>query len=665
MGAVRTRGMMLEKLADATAWTRLLVLATLTAALSVEARPVSAKVYSPWILSEHVADTRDEARFAADPRWAELEGQEKALAVWRYLTDRQTGTWHFSDMWEGEEPHWEGKIVKDPTKILNVYGFGVCTMHASMIEGLYEAMGYGVRQQDFAGYHRIAEMEWDGGWHYLDVDERAYLIDEEDRVVSVQDAVDRPELWERSAKLVSPFFPQNGGVKGIEEMAKRKPPVTHWHWRTLGHTMDFSLRPGESLVRYWEGQGRWRMSGAWESEGTLKILRDKPEGPKTGERVSASNSYGNGKWVYQPKLSSDYLDFDEGVYRTDNVELRKAGVALASDGEGWMEWRMRSPYVIVGKPRDLLDPTDDEGAVIVDLAGDGELSLSVSTDQGRSWEVVWSSSGGHTSAAVDLTRWTAGHYEYHVRLGIRGEAGTSRVSSVRITTWTQVAPMSLPRLKAGANRLQLVWGDRYGLAAEAGTIDPFLGDAGQAERWGVEVQGAYDPEDRTSRARGPVTLRVDALEGTSIRWLHVGGSFNARRPAGEPTPDRILYSTVPDGPWRVVRDVVPPAWNDHWYYNAEAEIVPDEPTQRLWVRLEPATAANAIRVHPHCEPEGAIQEGPVVITHAYRINGELQKTTLSFEDPTAYEVECLGEPENVYVEMAVPSRENAAARATG
>jgi hypothetical protein len=326
---------------------------------------------------------------------------------------------------------------------------------------------------------------------------------------------------------------------------------------------------------------------------------------------------------------------------------------------------MRSPYVIVGKPHDLLDPEDDEGAVVVDLSGAGELSLSVSTDQGRTWGAAWSSSGGSADATVDLTRWTGGHYEYHVRLGMRGEVGKSHLSSVRITTWTQVAPMGLPGLKAGVNRLQFVWGDRHELATEAATIDPFLGDATQAQRWGVEVEGAYDPESRTSRARGPVTLPVDALAGTKTRWLHIGVSFNARRPAGEPTPDRILYATAPDGLWRVVREAVPPAWNDHWYYNAEAQMVLDEPTQRLWLRLEPATAVNAIRVFPHCEPEGAVQEGPVVITHAYRINGEFQKTTLSFEEPSRYEVECFGEPENVYVEMAVPSRRKAAARPTG
>ena len=113
-------------------WLIAILLVGVTALMATQG---SAKVYSPWVISEHVADTRDEARFAADSRWVALTGQEKALAVWRYLTDRETGTWHYSDMWEGRDPYWESKLVKDPVKILNVYGFSVCTMHASMIEG--------------------------------------------------------------------------------------------------------------------------------------------------------------------------------------------------------------------------------------------------------------------------------------------------------------------------------------------------------------------------------------------------------------------------------------------------------------------------------------------------------------------------------------------------
>jgi hypothetical protein len=520
--------------------------------------------------------------------------------------------------------------------------------------------------------------------------------------VSVEEAVEQRALWEHSARNVSPFYPQNKGIKGIEELAKRKPPVTHWHWRTLGHSMDFSLRPGESLTRYWKGQGRWRMSEAWRNDGTLKIVKEEPAGPKTGDHVSANNTYGNAEWVYEPTLSSKYADFEEGVYRRSNIELDESGLTLGSAGEAWAEWRVQTPYIIVGQPNDLLDPDDDGGAVVAALAGQGALSLSVSTDQGRTWEQAWSSEGGTVDARVDLTDWTAGRYEYHLRLALRGEPGASRLTSICITTWAQLAPMSLPRLKEGANRLQFLWGDRHGLATEAAAVEPFLGDRSDDQRadarvdgsqdpsrgasrvrgpvsgravtaerflgdrgdpvpWDLRVDGPYDPSDRTSRARGPVTLPVDALEGSKIRWLHIGGSFNTGRPRGRPEPDRILYSTAPEGPWRAIREAVPPPWNDHWYYNAEVDVLLDEPASRLWVRLEPASAVNAVRVYPHCEPEGASQEGPLLVTHAFRIAGELTGETRRLEGPGIYEIECPGEPENVYVKMMVPPRARASA----
>ena len=625
-----------------------------------------AKVHSPWILSEHVADTRDEARFAADPRWAGLEGQEKALAVWRYLTDRETGTWHYGDVYEGGDPHWESKLVKDPAKILNVYGFGVCTAHASMIEGLYEAMGFGVRQMEFGGYHRTAEVEWDGGpaphslgdgaWHYLDVDERAYLVDETGRVVSVTEATTRPELWELSSKQVVPFYPQNGGIKGIQELSKHGPSVAHWHWRTLGHSMDFTLRPGESLTRYWQPQGRWRMIEGWDGEGTREWLQADPAGPKTAAGISANNSYGNGLWVYEPKLGPEYRDFEQGVCRQRNVKVTARGVTLAAAGRGWVEWRVRTPYVIAGRPNDLADPEDDSGAAVVEFAASGPVELSVSTDAGRHWTRVWSSPRAQAKQRVDLTRWVQGRYEYHVRFGMHGQPGAARLGSLKITTWTQLAPASLPRLKAGVNHLRYVSGDKHGWPTEAVAIEPELSDPADAKRWGVHVDGQYTPEDRTLRARGPVTLRVDALAGTKLRWLHVGASFNARRDGREQGLDRILYSLRPDGGWRVLREDAPPSWNEHWYYNAEAELVLERPVKSVWLKLEPATAANGLRIYLHCQPDSPPSSPPLTVTHAYRLEGRLVTKTFRLPRPRDYQITCEGEPENVCVRMAVPSQ---------
>jgi hypothetical protein len=141
-----------------------------------------------------------------------------------------------------------------------------------------------------------------------------------------------------------------------------------------------------------------------------------------------------------------------------------------------------------------------------------------------------------------------------------------------------------------------------------------------------------------------------------IRWLHVGASFNTRREADPGAPDRILYSLDPDAGWTLVREETPPDWDEHWYYNLEAELVLDSPAEEVWLRLEPATAANALRAYAHCAPDGEPEPQPVLVTHTYRVEGELTTRSFEFRGPASYQIECAGDPENVSVRMAVPSR---------
>ncbi|MFQ5874452.1 MAG: hypothetical protein ACE5JL_11720, partial [Dehalococcoidia bacterium] len=46
-------------------------------------RDAYGKVYSPWITSEHVADTSSLEAFREFPAWRDKSGPDLALAVWR------------------------------------------------------------------------------------------------------------------------------------------------------------------------------------------------------------------------------------------------------------------------------------------------------------------------------------------------------------------------------------------------------------------------------------------------------------------------------------------------------------------------------------------------------------------------------------------------------
>ena len=73
----------------------LLALMTMILTFGFSIREVQAKVYSPWIVSEHVADTSSLEAFRQFPEWKDKSGQDLALAVWKYFVGTETGVFHY------------------------------------------------------------------------------------------------------------------------------------------------------------------------------------------------------------------------------------------------------------------------------------------------------------------------------------------------------------------------------------------------------------------------------------------------------------------------------------------------------------------------------------------------------------------------------------------
>ena len=81
---------------------------------------VLADATSPWVTSEHVADTSSMEAFAEHAEWKNLAGQPRALAIWKYLTDNETGVYHFNPAREGPDRRdMQLHVVRDPVKMLN------------------------------------------------------------------------------------------------------------------------------------------------------------------------------------------------------------------------------------------------------------------------------------------------------------------------------------------------------------------------------------------------------------------------------------------------------------------------------------------------------------------------------------------------------------------
>src|SRR5262245_39434075 len=96
-----------------------------------------AREYSPRVLSPPTADAHSMKTFARFPRWRDLDGDARAWEVFSYLTDRRTGLFPLGQpILEGCDVTPEFRTVRDPVKLLNVYGYGFCGILGPTMAGI-------------------------------------------------------------------------------------------------------------------------------------------------------------------------------------------------------------------------------------------------------------------------------------------------------------------------------------------------------------------------------------------------------------------------------------------------------------------------------------------------------------------------------------------------
>src|SRR3984893_15453782 len=233
---------------------------------------LNAQVYSPRVLVKDQIDASDlptlvrgiyAQAHAVTPR-------EKAEAIWRFfLTDGRfvkPGFWYHIAGWAYEEPQGE---VLDPVKLLNSYGFGLCYHIAPLLEAAWDAGGFEDARVWFLTGHTVAEGFYDGAYHYFDSDMMGYnAIGKGDPrglpVASVHQIEQNGQLIlcklkgprDVDAKSVEePCYPADVREVAIDGLAElftttddnRLFPYARY---SQGHSMEFTLRPGERMIRY-------------------------------------------------------------------------------------------------------------------------------------------------------------------------------------------------------------------------------------------------------------------------------------------------------------------------------------------------------------------------------------------------------------------------------
>jgi hypothetical protein len=278
----------------------------------------------------------------------------------------------------------------------------------------------------------------------------------------------------------------------------------------------------------------------------------------------------------------------------------------------------------------------------------------VSLDRGLTWRPAGTIQAG-AKKAVDLTRLVRGSYGYLLRLSTSGVQGQIAIRSLAIDTWVQVAPISLPRLRAGGNRMRYEVGDRYGLRTVPMLVTPDTSSPKDLERHLVAMPTDYDPRRDTSRIHGDAVLRLAAPAGMKIAWFSVGATFRTHQgeQAGQ-TDNRIAYAVSESRDFTEVYRSLVPTWVNHWRYNWDTDVRLDEPAEVVYVKFHGDPGLNAMRACLHLLPKRK-PNTDVQITHSYEIGGRTYHKTISLAEPGEYVIRCEGDPNNVAVTINVPS----------
>ena len=364
-------------------------------------------------------------------------------------------------------------------------------------------------------------------------------------------------------------------------------------------------------------------------------------------------TYGNGLFRYTPKLTADYSDFDAGAYSHHGVRQTSRGLETADGGQA--TFKLRTPYIIVGQVREMGPPVRIEGAATVSYHALGPLRLSVSTDNGLTWNVA-DHARSDRGRTVDLTPHALSTYGYLIRFDFEGQSG---LSDLTMDTWTQLAPVSLPRLFRGENPLHFALGDRYGHPTSVKEIRLNLRDPAQLERHMIRLDGEYRPLRHTSRITGDLVLKTDAKPGAGIKWFTAGGYFRTHLGAAAlRNRNAIAYAVDgPDGPWHeVYRSDDVPSWVQHWHYGADRDVVLDDPKETVYLKYTGDPGLNQVWIYAHCLGADQPSRAKIRVTHGYEIEGKMQEDTFEFSQDADYTITCPSEPVNRFIRFAVDNQ---------
>jgi hypothetical protein len=532
--------------------------------------------FSPYILADGQVDTRSLDTIVADRRFAAKQGEELAVALWRWLIDQKEGFYHFLAGTEEPGRTLTADPVKDPLRLLNTYGYGLCGNVAMVFAALYDWAGGTSRVVGVPG-HTISEARWDGAWHLIDCDLRALHYNKTERgyeIASLHDLVSDPNLVANPVRKSDPYYVSDQHAKDTAEQCYRPGRETYYphYFYRLG-SMDYVLRAGESLTCYYQPHGRFywgRDWGEWIKGDDLNRFT----GPC--DKKDPSRRYADACIRWRPNLHTDLDEVGVECGGFDKVD----GGLLAESPDAAVRYRLVSPYLICGR-YERFDPARKRmEAVLARLNASAAPIVTITAAcDGQARRVPLQQDRDEYLA--DLTEWVDLHYEYELSINV--PAGQT-LRSVGVDTWCQASVTALPRWFEPGRPVRLAAGSAW-KDVRGGAVLPHL----------VDLLAPGRPSGEAVAVEPPIPGRI-----VRVHAMAAIPSVKESAAGGEVVLD---MATAPDGPFHAIGRRPVSMHPQGFHFCVEGIATLPVPAGKVWLRLRCPPAVDVWRARLDYEPQ--------------------------------------------------------------
>ncbi len=282
------------------------------------------RIHSPRLVINNERRWFNFNTFSAEFLTGVQNNKEKALSSWKLMRDNR---FHYRTPVGGCE-------AADPLKSLGIYGYLTCGYASTMMTSIGTGLGYNGRiwhlryQPQPQRGHAISEIDFGDGYVIVDLDAHVFFVDYDNQtligyneVVADNFLVRRTHFFGKSRLLgldMGVMYNQNNSSSGAGNC--------------LGHTLDISLRPGESIIYDWAD---------------ANLLHH----PNSSAPNPIPWHIANSKLVYQPLFETaelyDLLDIYENICVTNNIGQSPLIHADSLNGTSYFEIKVESPFVML------------------------------------------------------------------------------------------------------------------------------------------------------------------------------------------------------------------------------------------------------------------------------------------------------------------------------